>query len=231
LSQHTDNRRDDAAKLRQSYVETGRLPLGRMIALGLRDLLVMPFWWPIKMCPGTVALKLRQWVYRRRLAAMGRHSLIEVGVEIPQPGGVRIGDFTLIDKYCQLSAQTGQIVIGDRCHLAPFTIVLGQGGVTIDDYVGIAAGAKIYSISEWPGEGKRLAGPLVPQSDRGLKIAPVHLCRDSFVGANSVILPGVTVGEGAVVGGNSLVGSNVPPWTVVLGVPAIPVGQREPVKS
>ncbi|MDD4889935.1 MAG: acyltransferase, partial [Phycisphaerae bacterium] len=183
----------------------------------------------VKMAPGVVAMKLRQWVYRCRLAAMGRHSLVEIGVEIPRGRNVRIGDFTLIDKYVQLTAPSGSIAIGSRCHLAPFTVVLGHGGVTIEDYVGIAAGAKIYSISEWPGDGKRVAGPMVPQADRGLRIAPVTIRRDAFIGANAVILPGVTIGEGAVVGANSLVGHDVPPWTIVLGTPAMPVGKREPV--
>jgi acetyltransferase-like isoleucine patch superfamily enzyme len=45
------------------------------------------------------------------------------------------------------------------------------------------------------------------------------------------VLPGVTIGHGAVVGANSLVARDVPPWTIVLGVPAIPVGKREPVRE
>lgn len=219
----------DAAALRNAYVQTGRLPVGRMICLALRDLFIIPFWWPVKMMPGAVPMKLRQWVYRVRLSAMGRHSLIDLAVEISRGRNVRIGDFTLIDKYCQLTAPSGSIAIGSRCHLAPFTIVLGHGGVTIEDYVGIGAGARIVSISEWPGGGKRLAGPMVPEAERGLKIAPVRLCCDSFVGANAVVLPGVTVGEGAVVGAGSVVGRDVPPWTIVMGVPAMPVGHREPI--
>ncbi len=217
------------AELRENYVRTGRLPLGRSAWLAVRDAVVQPFWLPIKLLPGVVGLKLRQWIYRVRLAGMGRHSLIEVGVGIQAPERVRIGDFTLIDKYCQLNAGDGSIAVGSRCHLAPFTVVLGHGGVVIEDYVGVAAGAKIYSISEWHGGGKRLAGPMIPAEHRGLRVGPVRLEQDSFLGANAVVLPGVTVGRGAVVGANTVVARDVPPWTVVLGVPAVPVGTRDPV--
>ena len=221
----------EQARLRSSYVQTGRLPLGQSLALGLRDLIVQPIWLPIKYLPGVVGMKLRQWIFRCRLGAMGRHSLIDAAVEIPRAARVRIGDFTLIGKYCQLNAADGTIEIGDRCHLAGFVTVLGHGGVVIEDYVGVAAGARIYSASEWPADGKRLAGPMVPDDQRSVRVGPVRLCRDSFLGANSVVLPGVTIGQGAVVGANSLVARDVPPWTIVLGVPAIPVGQREPVRE
>jgi dTDP-4-amino-4,6-dideoxy-D-glucose acyltransferase len=142
---------------------------------------------------------------------------------------VHLGEFTLIDRYCLLVASEGSIRIGSRCHLAPHVLVLGHGGVTIGDYVGIGAGAKIYSISEWPGEGKRLAGPMVPAEQRGLRKAAVRLEQDCFIGAGAVVLPGVTVGRGAVVGANSVVARDVPPWTVVMGVPAMPIGARDPV--
>lgn len=227
----TDNEtnQSETSRVRDSYVTSGRVPLGYAIGRGLRDLFLGPLWGSIKFMPGAVGMKLRQWVYRMRLAEMGRHSLVEVGVSIPVGRNVRLGDFTLIDKYCQLTAAEGSIVIGSRCHLAPFTIILGHGGVTIEDYVGVAAGARIYSISEWPGEGKRLAGPMIPFEHRGLRKGPVVLKKDCFIGANAVILPGVTVGEGAVVGANTVVARDVEPWTVVIGNPAMPAGTREPV--
>ena len=227
---HDDATPSPEAQLRHSYIASGKLPLGAMLAMGLRDLFIQPVWLPVKHLPGSIGMKLRQWVYRCRLASMGRHSLVDVGVEIRGPRNIRVGQFTLIDKYVQLTATDGSIVIGDRCHLAPMTIVLGHGGVIIEDYVGIGPGARILSISEWPGEGKRLAGPMTPPEQRGLRLGPVKLEQDSFIGTNVVILPGVTVGRGAVVGANSVVGRDVPPWTVVVGVPAMPVGTREPVK-
>ncbi|MCG3178503.1 MAG: 2,3,4,5-tetrahydropyridine-2,6-dicarboxylate N-acetyltransferase [Phycisphaerae bacterium] len=217
--------------VRNSYATGGRLPVGMALKLLAKGLLVDPLWMPINHLPGAVGMKLRQWAYRCRLGAMGRCSLVGVGVVMTGLRRIRIGEHSLIDRYVQLSAQDGSIAIGSRCHLAPNVVVLGGGGVVIEDFVGIASSAKIYSVSEWPTPGKRLAGPMLPDSERGLKTAPVKLEQDSFLGANVVVLPGVTVGRGAVVGANSVVSRNVEPWSVVMGVPAVRVGQREPLND
>jgi acetyltransferase-like isoleucine patch superfamily enzyme len=57
------------------------------------------------------------------------------------------------------------------------------------------------------------------------------LRKDSFVGANSVILPGVELGEGSVVGANSLVIKSVEPWEIVSGVPVKKLMKRQKVNS
>jgi acetyltransferase-like isoleucine patch superfamily enzyme len=215
--------------LRDAYVRTGRVPLATLLRVGLRDAVLPPLWLPLKHLPGAVGMKLRQWVYRASLGHLGKGSLIDLGVEIISPKSVHIGRFTLIDKYCLFEGGNGRIEIGDRCHIAPWVTILGQGGVFIDDYTGVAASAKIFSISEWPGDGKRLCGPMIPDEQRGLRMAPVKLGRDALVGANVVIMPGVTIGEGAVVGANSVVTRDIPPWTIALGAPAKPVANRERV--
>ena len=52
------------------------------------------------------------------------------------------------------------------------------------------------------------------------EVKPVRVCRYAWIGQKSFILKGVTVGEGAVVGANSVVVTDVPPYTVVMGNPA-----------
>jgi acetyltransferase-like isoleucine patch superfamily enzyme len=51
----------------------------------------------------------------------------------------------------------------------------------------------------------------------------IWIGRDAWIGAGSIILPGVTIGEGAVVGAGAVVTKDVPPYTVVTGVPAMPI--------
>lgn len=55
-------------------------------------------------------------------------------------------------------------------------------------------------------------------------VAPVRICQGAFVGADSLILPGVTIGRGALVGAGSVVASDVPPEAVVVGNPARQIG-------
>lgn len=215
--------------IREAYVRSGKVPLRALLGIGLRDLLVQPIWLPLKHLPGTVGMKVRQWIYACRLARLGKGTLIDVGVEIINPKNVSLGEFTLIDKYCQFHASEGSISIGSRCHIAPFVIIFGHGEVMIEDYVGIAAGVKVFSISEWPGGGKRLCGPMIPEEHRGLRRAPIRIERDTLIGTNVVIMPGITIGEGAVVGSNSVVTRDIPPWKIALGCPAKPIGDREPV--
>ena len=57
---------------------------------------------------------------------------------------------------------------------------------------------------------------------------PIKLCRWRRVGANSTVRPGVTIGEGAIVGAGSVVTEDIPPWTIAGGVPAKVIRKRSP---
>ena len=54
----------------------------------------------------------------------------------------------------------------------------------------------------------------------GYILKPIHLCKGSLVGMESMVMPGVTIGEGAIVGAGSLVTKDVPAWTIATGRPA-----------
>lgn len=57
-------------------------------------------------------------------------------------------------------------------------------------------------------------------NEQGWIAKPVIICDDVWVGANSVILPGITIGKGAVVGAGSVVTKDVPAYAIVMGNPA-----------
>ena len=59
-----------------------------------------------------------------------------------------------------------------------------------------------------------------PQARRGIILNLVRICKNAWIGANATILPGVTVGENAIVAAGAVVSKYVPPNTVVGGVPA-----------
>ena len=75
--------------------------------------------------------------------------------------------------------------------------------------------------------GGRICGPMVPPHHRHVVTARIEIGRHAVLGANSVILPGGGIGEGATVGALSLVKTPLEPWTVNAGVPTRVVSRRD----
>ena len=71
---------------------------------------------------------------------------------------------------------------------------------------------------------------VLPLEQRNLKVSFVRIEKDAFVGTNSIVHPGVTIGEGAIIGSNSLVLKDVEPWTINVGSPSKIIGKRPKVK-
>ena len=87
---------------------------------------------------------------------------------------------------------------------------LDIGGITIEDDVLI--GPKVSLITE--------SHPLNPSERKSLLVKPIVIKRNAWIGAGATILPGVTVGENAVVAAGAVVSKDVPANTVVAGIPA-----------
>jgi acetyltransferase-like isoleucine patch superfamily enzyme len=92
----------------------------------------------------------------------------------------------------------------------------------IEEYVGWGPGAKVLGSAH---TGLPIDIPII-QTD--LDIRPVCIEAWADIGVNVVILPGVTVGKGAIIGAGSVVTQDVPPFTVAAGVPARRIRQRGP---
>jgi acetyltransferase-like isoleucine patch superfamily enzyme len=189
---------------------------------------------PFRMCavhmPGPLGFGLRRLLLRRAFKRVGKNCLFDVGLRIVGGHNISIGDYTWIDAYVSLGALFGPISIGKRIHVAPFSIIFaGEEGIEIEDYVGIGAGAQVYGHSETPKDGNRMSGPMVPWRYKAYKSGKIILKKDCFLGAGSIVLPGITVGEGAVVGAGSVITRDVAPWTIMFGAPAQLVGKRDPV--
>lgn len=87
---------------------------------------------------------------------------------------------------------------------------LDIGGITIEDDVMIGPRVNLTSENH----------PLDPYDRKTVLPAHIHIKRNAWIGAGATILPGITVGENAVVAAGALVNRDVPPNTVVAGVPA-----------
>ena len=100
------------------------------------------------------------------------------------------------------------VKIGKRVTVMNGCLMMSAGGITIDDDALIAANVQLISNNH-DLENRRI-----------ITCKPVHICRKAWVGAGATILPGVTVGENAVVGAGSVVTKDVAPNTIVAGNPA-----------
>jgi acetyltransferase-like isoleucine patch superfamily enzyme len=102
------------------------------------------------------------------------------------------------------------IQIGKNVFINHACTFLDQGGITIEDDVQV--GPKVNLITE--------NHPLDPANRKALICKPVVIKRNAWIGAAATIMPGVTVGENSVVAAGAVVTRNVPPNTIVGGVPA-----------
>ena len=211
------------------FIRGKPLRFNQLFVLGMKSVFML-FEGVIRYIPGGFGFKLRYYTYKPLLKHLGRDVLIDVGVHLNGAANISLGDFTWIDTYCRIDAHLGEVTIGKRVHIAPFTIIGARAPVIIEDFVGVSASVKIYANSEYPADGKRMSGPMVPEEFKAFKTAPVILRKDSFVGANSVLLPGTELGEGCVVGANCVVSSKLAPFTIYATASPRAVGQRSPIQ-
>jgi galactoside O-acetyltransferase len=141
---------------------------------------------------------------------------------IYDPDKVSIGHDVRIDDFTILS---GQVKLGSFVHIAAYTAIYGQCGVVMEDFSGLSARVLVYTVSDdFSGEG--MTNPMVPMDYKRMVEGPVRLGRHSIVGAGSIIMPGVQIGEGAAVGAMSLVRENLDPWIIYCGIPCRAVKAR-----
>ena len=140
---------------------------------------------------------------------------------------IRFGDPVLIDDFVFVVARE-RITIGNHVHLACFSSITGGQEVNLGDFVALSQGARILTgTDDFTGWG--FGNSTVDETYRNTKRASVSVGRFCIIGANSVVLPGVTIGEGATVGANTVVTRDLEPWGVYLGNKRIRERDRDKV--
>ena len=148
---------------------------------------------------------------------------------ILKPENVHISDEARVDSFVKIEGGLG-VTVGEGTHICSFShINIGGGEVIIGRHVGIASGAKIIAGTN-RAEGLSMSAAS-PKEMQIVERSRTVLHDYSYVGTNAVIMPGVTLGEGAVVGAGAVATKDVPPWTIVVGIPARAVGKRTPVRE
>lgn len=162
------------------------------------------------------------------LKFIGQHTTIFGWVKFIRPENIWVGDNARIEDFTMIAGGRGDnlTIIGDHCRVCCYSSILGNAGVTLVGYVGISPGCRLFSTSEAYVE-PTLAGPTVMQKYRIQESGRILMERFTLLGANCVVLPGVTIGEGASVGACSLVKEDIEPWTLNAGVPTRQIKKRD----
>jgi acetyltransferase-like isoleucine patch superfamily enzyme len=136
-----------------------------------------------------------------------------------------LGDFVRIDGYGSIIANAGTVRIGSHVHICSGCVLGARGGIELGDYSSLSHGVRILSaIDDF--SGARMTNSTLPAKVLGVQTAPVKVGRHVPIGTGSVLLPGVTIGEGAAIAAMSLVSKSLPEWTICGGNPARPLRPR-----
>jgi len=153
------------------------------------------------------------------LKSFGKNVLISKLASIYFPEFISIGNNVRIDDFVMLS---GEITLGNYIHIAPYSALIGGAGgagIVMKDYSGLSSRVTIYSISD-DYSGEFMTNPTLPSNYTNVKKEKVVIQKYVIIGATSVILPGVEIGEGTAVGAMSMVTKSLPEWKICSGIPA-----------
>jgi len=135
------------------------------------------------------------------LGAKGKGVVILPSANLANANNIFLGNYTTVNRSVYLWAgKNSKIIIGDYSGLSPGTFVISSNH-------GIKANQQ-FKLQEH-------------------EEADVIIGRDVWVGAYSIILPGVHIGDGAIIAAGSVVTKEVKPYTIVAGVPAKKIGERK----
>jgi acetyltransferase-like isoleucine patch superfamily enzyme len=152
---------------------------------------------------------------------LGRGVYLDEGVYLHAcPGGIEIGENTLVMHHAELHVYNFRdlpragIKIGRDSLIGEFNVLRGQGGILIGDRVYTSPLVQIAAVNHV------FTDPHRPFVEQGITAQGIVVEDDVWIGAGAILTDGVRVGRGAVVGAGAVVTRDVPPHTVVAGVPA-----------
>jgi acetyltransferase-like isoleucine patch superfamily enzyme len=160
-------------------------------------------------------------LFRARCESAGSHFRVS---RLPFViGGAKIHIGNHVNFFGKVDIMSGgifdepRLVIGDRVDVGHNVAFVVNHEIVIEDNVNIASGARFMDSDSHPKDTTRRIAGLPPSPE---EVKPIRVCRYAWIGQNAFILKGVTIGEGAVIGVNSVVVTDIPPYAVAMGNPA-----------
>jgi len=187
------------------------------------------FW--IKSAKGLLLVGKNVRLFYPKNLQVGYNTIIEDGAEINclSQQGIKLGNRVTIGKYAIIRPSNiyggpiGEgLTMGDNSNIGPYNYIGCSGKITIGNNVMLAPRVSIYA------ENHVFDHPEILIRDQGVEKKEVIIEDDCWLAANSIILAGVTIGQGSIVAAGSVVTENVPAYSLVAGVPAKFIKSRKP---
>jgi acetyltransferase-like isoleucine patch superfamily enzyme len=171
------------------------------------------------------------------VCSIGKGSRVNFWRIRPSPGGIfKVGERSLIRADLIYDRGSAAIIIGNRTFIGRGLFAIAER-LEIGDDVMISWDVTIADHNSHSLKFSERSNDVEMNAFQGVKIwdcikvAPVIIGNKAWIGFGCSLLKGVTIGEGAIVGANSVVTKDVPPWTIVAGNPArvireIPASER-----
>lgn len=156
--------------------------------------------------------------YIRLLAPLyqhrGRHSVIHGSVRMDTPPyrKFHLGDYSVVESFACINNAVGDVSIGDHTRIGLYNTIIGP--VVIGSHVNLAQGITITALNHI------FSDPQKRIDEQGVSTDQVIIEDDTWIGANAVILPGVTIGRHSVIAAGAVVTKDIPPHSLAAGIPA-----------
>jgi galactoside O-acetyltransferase len=144
--------------------------------------------------------------------------------KIVQTEVISLGDSVVIDDFVFIMGGK-KTILGSFTHVGCHSSILGGGEFIMDDFSTLSGGVRLYTGTD-DYNGGSMTNPAVPEPYRIVSRSFIRIAKHVIVGTNSVLLPGIKIGEGAAIGACSLVKHDCEPWTIYAGSPAKPIKTR-----
>lgn len=170
---------------------------------------------------GFVGFFYRQPLFQSRCASVGKNLRIAGMPYVLGPVRVHLGDDVSLGG--NVSILSGRVfdepalTIKDRSAVGWNTSIAVNLEITIDEDVFVSYDCRISDTDGHPRDALKRAAHMPPDK---ADVKPVHICRYAWIGNGTHIMKGVTIGEGAIIGANSVVVSDIPAYCIAMGNPA-----------
>ncbi|MCK4234765.1 hypothetical protein KAX75_10070 [candidate division WOR-3 bacterium] len=193
--------------------------------------------------PTAAGAVLRGRVYKTLLGHIGSNCFIEKNIRFNIPQKVFLGDrviigesswFDIVDLECEIRirdevkigrystfrAGPGDVLIDKEVNFGAFNVIAGYGGIEIGKYTAMGHHVAIITYTHV------FEDPAIPLRFQGGELKKVSIGEGVWLGTHAVVLPGVNIGDNSVVGAGAVVTTDIPPYSIAVGVPAKVIKKR-----